>query len=62
LGWRLTPSAEGGTIATTDKSSTAGEMLLKGPSHRYLWFILLQEAAITFPQKNDDNVSSADVY
>lgn len=37
---RITPSTVGGTIVITDKSSTAGEILLKGPSHRYLWFSL----------------------
>lgn len=37
---RLTLSTVCVTILTTDVSSSAGEMLLKGSSHRYLWFSL----------------------
>lgn len=37
---RLTPSSVGVTIVTTHVSNSVGEMLLKGPSHRYPWFSL----------------------
>lgn len=59
---RLTPSTVGGTIVITGKSSTAREMLHRDLVTDTNGSVLHQETVVTFPQSNDDNVSSADMY